>query len=74
MDFLKFVYESTKDGAAWGLFAFSFIINIVLCKTIHFLYKVGVSRNDKVNEIIHANNEVLVSVKTLMTLLLNKRR
>lgn len=74
MEFIKFVYESTKDGAAWGLFAFSFVINVVLVKVIQFLYKAGISRNDKVNEIIHANNEVLISVKTLMTLLLNKRR
>lgn len=71
MEYIKFIFENAKDGAAWGLFAFSMIINLILCLVIRTLYNSSLEREKDMREVIADVKTVLSTNNTLIQLWLS---
>lgn len=74
MDMVKFIFDSTKDGAAWGLLAFSLVINCVLAWMVRTLWKTGQGRNDAVQGALNDIRVTLASILTALTFTPKRRR
>ena len=63
MDLLQFIFTATKDGAAWGLFAFSLVINLVLVYVCKRLFDVVQAQWKDLNTTNAATNIAISDAK-----------
>lgn len=74
MEFLQFVFSATKDGAAWGMFAFSLVIIAVLCFVIKVLYQNNLAQQAQTLAALNEVKTALSNGNVILQMLANGKR